>query len=260
LDSPAVSILIANYDGREALQLCLESILARTTYPEVKIVIGNCPASGSDREYLGKIKDRIPAIISIVSLEKDMSHGEVLTQLIKSQGRETPYVVTLDSDCEILSGDWIDIMLSQLQGPKDVIVAKHREGGLIGNNALITRTLWLCCALFVMENYRKIESDDNLPEGMTPFDTYPHRRQFRYLPGLGWDRQLGIETAGRLADRLVFDNKFGFETRPLPPDFFDTRVRHFGGMSRNHWRPEHPEIAPRWAEIKRRLAELRIGT
>lgn len=255
MDKPAVSILISNYDAHEALQLCIESIIIRTKYDKFVIFVGNCPASGVDRSYL-EIMEKT-GLLTLVSLDRDMSHGEVLTQLIKNQGRETPYFVTLDSDCEILAPDWIDVMLAQVQGPRDVIVAKHREGGLIGDNAIITRTLWLCCALFVMENYLKIEADDNLPEGMTPFDTYPYRKQFRYLPGFGWDRQLGVETAGRLADRLAFDNKFGLETRPLPADFFDVKVRHYGGISRNHFRPEHPDIAPRWVEIKRRLAELR---
>jgi len=256
MDKPAVSILIANYDAHEAIQLCVESIIRRTTYPDYRIIVGDCPASGTDRSYL-KIRayGTIPGYVSLIPLDRDMSHGEVLTQLFKTI--RNPYAVTLDSDCEILSGDWIDAMISQVQGPRDVIVAKHREGGLIGDNYLITRTLWLCCALFVMENYRKIEADDNLPEGCVDFDSYPYRDQFRVLPGPDWNRQLGVETGGRLADRLVFDNKFGLETRRLPVDFFDTRVRHYGGISRNHWRPEHPEIAPRWVEIKRRLAELR---
>jgi hypothetical protein len=259
MDTPSVSILIANYDGREALQLCVESILRRTKYHNFVIFVGDSPANGVDRGYLEMMDAN--GLINLIRLDRDMSHGESLTSLIKSQGCETPCFVTLDSDCEILSGDWIDVMLGQIQGPKDVIVAKHREGGLIGDNYLITQTLWLCCALFIMENYRKIKADDNLPEGYVDFDSYPFKDQFTVLPGPGWNRKLGIETGGRLADRLEFDNnKFGLQTRRLPIDFFDTHVRHYGGISRNHWRPEHPEIAPRWIEIKKRLAELRKET
>lgn len=255
---PSVSILISNYDGHEALQLCIESILMRTDYPNYGIIVGDCPASGIDRSYLDMMSETT-GLIQLRYMIKDKSHGEVLTELFKVMNT-TPYAVTLDSDCEILSGDWIDAILAQVQGPKDVIVAKHRDGGLIGENFLITRTLWLCCAVFVMGNYRKIEADDNLPEGYVDFDSYPFKDQFTTLPGPGWNRKLGIETGGRLADRLIFDNKFGLQTRRLPIDFFDTHVRHYGGISRNHWRPEHPEIAPRWIEIKRRLAELRKAT
>jgi hypothetical protein len=45
--------------------------------------------------------------------------------------------------------------------------------------------------------------------------------------------------------------------RTLDPSFWIRYVYHYGGISRNHDRPEHPEIAPRWIEIKRRLAALR---
>ncbi|GAG40349.1 unnamed protein product, partial [marine sediment metagenome] len=39
--------------------------------------------------------------------------------------------------------------------------------------------------------------------------------------------------------------------------FWDVKVKHYGGITRNHFRPEHPMIAPRWREIKENLKKLK---
>ena len=49
-----ISILIASFRGGIATELCIESILKRTQYPDYKIVVYDSSGPGKDKDYLEK--------------------------------------------------------------------------------------------------------------------------------------------------------------------------------------------------------------
>jgi hypothetical protein len=143
----------------------------------------------------------------------------------------------------------------------DIGVSKLRLGGELFKGELLTPYYWLACMLLNAETYfthggRLIDwPEQSMPyaEYRGPFDFEPHLPDPFYIK----DWHVGIDTGGIFTERLLSGDMQDCHMRELPPEFWTRYVRHYGGISRNHFRPEHPEIAPRWIEIKRRLAALR---
>ncbi|MBE3087778.1 MAG: glycosyltransferase family 2 protein [Chloroflexi bacterium] len=254
-----VSILIANYDGREALELCVESVLARTASNEpVHIIVYDSPASGHDRPYLERMAD--DGKLTLIAGTEDMMHGPAVWRLLSE--RMSEWVVIIDSDCEIRDRTWLRFMFSCVEDEaSDIGVSKLRQGGALFKGELLTPYYWLACMLLNAEQYfthggRLID----WPEQYMPYADYRGPFDFKRHMTEGVTTQawhVGIDTGGIFTERLLSGDMQDCRMRELPPLFWDRYVRHYGGISRNHHRPEHPEIAPRWVEIKRRLVELR---
>ena len=107
-DKLTVSILIANYQGHEAIELCIESILKRTQFDSYKImVMDSSPEDSPDKAYLRRQRDR--GKIGLLESERKLGHGTALTQLLKHCDAE--FACLLDSDCEILMSDWLAVLV-----------------------------------------------------------------------------------------------------------------------------------------------------
>lgn len=255
-----VSILIANYCGYEALQLCVESILARTDYPPgYRIHVWNSPADGKDKEYLSEQAE--DGNLVYYQGEQDASHGEAVAYLL--QTCPTEWACILDSDSEILNPRWLTALGECMTAPDIIAVARYREGGLVGEHHefILTHTYWLACMLLnVPLFWQAVEGGDIfsiLPERLIPYEKYKYARFYARPTSPKWDGKVGIETGGGLADIICYDNKCDARVVNLPEGFFHHMVWHYGGLSRNHWRPEHPDMAPRWLEVKQHLSALR---
>jgi hypothetical protein len=74
-------------------------------------------------------------------------------------------------------------------------------------------------------------------------------------PPEGFDGFINADTGWRLAEKLIVERgNVGGLVEPLPAMFFDTIIKHYGGIST---RGDRPEIQPRWAEIRRRLSAMK---
>lgn len=260
-DKP-VSILIANYDGREALELCVESILARTASSEpFHVVVYDSPASGHDRAYLERLAGA--GRIRLIPGTENFMHGPAVWRLLAH--RETEWVVIMDSDCEVRDRTWLRALFAEIDNEDSQIgVAKLRRGGELFKGELLTPYYWLACMLLNAGTYFAHGGAlVDWPEQSMRYENY--RGSFDFKPHLpaGFnpaDWHVGIDTGGIFSERLLTGDLKGYAMRSMPPGFWDRYVKHYGGISRNHFRPEHPEIAPRWVEIKQRLAVLRAHT
>jgi hypothetical protein len=251
-DGEAVTVCIANLNGHEAVQLAVESVLGRTRHPDFRILVYNSPGDGQDRPYLQGWAN--VGWIDLIAGMENLSHGHAIARML---GRcETPLACLLDSDCEILRSDWLSYLTGLLETENDIGAAKFRPGGKFYGKELLTPYYWLACALLVMPLYRLVEAPDDWPTKRMPYERYSGPFKFDGIPeGEGW--HVGYDTGGGFAERILYENERGFIMRKIPASFWDKYVRHYGGISRNHWRPEHPQIAPRWRTIKKRLAMLR---
>ncbi len=252
-----VSVLIANYDGREALELCVESVLERTASDEpVHIIVYDSPASGHDRPYLERMAGR--GKLTLIAGTENLMHGPAVWRLLSE--RKTEWAVILDSDCEIRDRTWLRALFAQVEDG-DIGVAKLRQGGMLFDGELLTPYYWLACMLLNAGAYfeRGARSED-WPEQYMWLKDYRGAFDFKpHLPaGADADKwHVGIDTGGMFTERLLSGDLKDCRMRTLDPEFWTRYVRHYGGISRNHARPEHPEIAPRWREIRARLAMLR---
>ena len=248
----AITICIANLNGHAALQLAIESALKRTQYPDFRILVYDSPGDGQDREYLQQKKDE--SKLDFIAGKINLSHGHAINILLKECA--THFACLLDSDCEILSGDWLSYLVGFIESDSDIGVAKLRPGGKFYGKELLTPYYWAACMLLTMPLYHMMAAGDDWPTKRMAYEDYAGPFKFDGIPkNEGW--HVGYDTGGRFTERLLYGNEFGFAMRRIPPKFWQTKVRHYGGISRNHWRPEHPQIAPRWKEIKKRLAALK---
>lgn len=251
-DGKPVAVCIANLNGHEALQLAIESALKRTKYPSFRILVYDSPGDGQDRAYLQGLKNE--GKLDFIAGAENLSHGHAIGRLLRQC--ETELACLLDSDCEILNGKWLSCLIGLLQTDQDIGVAKFRPGGKFYGKELLTPYYWMACALLVMPLYHTIETSDDWPTKRMPYEKYSGPFKFGDIPkGEGW--HVGYDTGGRFTEKILYENEHGFAMRKIPALFWGKYVKHYGGISRNHWRPEHPQIAPRWKKIKERLAMLR---
>ena len=114
-DPGLVSIVIPTRDHAEDLERCLSSLFERTTYPRFEVlVVDNDTKDTRALEVLATWAARddrmrvlpMPIPFNYSKLNNDavrVSHGE--------------YVVLLNNDTEVLTGDWLEAMMEQAQRP-----------------------------------------------------------------------------------------------------------------------------------------------
>ena len=107
--NPLVSIIIPTRDRVEILKNCISSILEKTTYQNYEIIIiDNGSKNIETLDYFDKIqKDNNN--IKVIREECDFNYSYLNNVGVKkSKGK---YIVLLNNDIEIISKNWIEIML-----------------------------------------------------------------------------------------------------------------------------------------------------
>ena len=248
-----IDILIPNFNGHEALKLCIESIRRRTHYtPGYKIIVLDNPGDGMDRTWLNEYL-RADKIDILIEEDQNYKSGESLVRLLRKTG--APLACVIESDVEISHPAWLTYMAQNIKDWKhDVLVARYFPPQ-IKLNHYWSPTWGPECALLNMSLYREMsdETDDWQQRGIT-FADYPHKELFL---GMLLDPPMrdyvNLDTGWRLYEKLRWENRWGFNVQPIGAMFFATFVKHYGGIST---RGDRPEIQPRWEEIRRRLKML----
>lgn len=114
IEEALVSIIIPTKDGYEDLKLCLESIVFKSMYKNYEIIIAD---NGSEDyrviklfdEYKKKLKDRF----KVVRLDIPFNYSRINNLAVKESTGE--YLLFLNNDTSVISGDWIETMLGFAQ-------------------------------------------------------------------------------------------------------------------------------------------------
>ena len=253
----ACSILIANFEGGEATELCIESILQRTKYKDYKIVVMDSSLEPSkDKQYLRSQRDR-NNIELLESKREHLSHGEALIELIKYC--QTDYACLLDSDCEILMEDWLSVLAELLQRENDLGVARFRKSGMSPNYYWIAPIFWVCVMFLNVKLYREFEGEDDWSQRNIHFAEYKYKHIFKDIHNSPAENIVSRDTGWRFTEKVLYETGNKYKIYPMPLNFWDIKLKHYGGISRNYFRPEHPVIAPRLRAIKENLIKLRSG-
>lgn len=111
--NPKVSIMIPNKDGIDILKVCIKSILEKTTYDNYEIVIiENNSTDKKTFEYYEKI-EKNDKVKVIKYPEKGFNYSKIMNYGAKNSDGE--YLVQLNNDTELLTPDWLEIMLGFCQ-------------------------------------------------------------------------------------------------------------------------------------------------
>ncbi|MDQ1253175.1 MAG: hypothetical protein QG646_2325 [Euryarchaeota archaeon] len=118
--NPNISIIIPTKDKVEVLRNCIESILEKTDYSNYEIiVIDNQSYEEATFEYYKKIESNPK--IKILSYREEFNFSAINNFAISQVGSD--YVVLLNNDTEVISREWLPVMLEH---------AQRKEVGAVG--------------------------------------------------------------------------------------------------------------------------------
>lgn len=226
----AVSILIANWNGGEVIELCIESILKRTRYIPYEILVFDSSGIGSrEREYL--LKQKEAGRIKLITEEKRHQHGAGLRILIKNCS--TKWICLLDSDVEVLSDDWLKILFAQIKTNNDLGVAKIEPAKVLiapnGKDEVGSAPLFApYCMLLNLPIYKEIMDPDDWEENLILPGKWIYENCWDVSP-LKFVRIL-LDVGWKLTETIV---KLGLGNRmhPTPPGFWKTKLKHYEAIS-----------------------------
>lgn len=262
------SILIPNRWTEDAICLTVESILKRTNYPDFRIVV--CDNSEGKHEanrldYLKEMEAKgyltlIENFVQPINGKMPYGHGENLKILLKNC--DTSLAMLLSSGCEIKDPSWLTQLVGLLKTDKDLGVAKTRKAENHFQNCWAANRYIPNWLLLNMEIYRKFGNpDEDWTLVRMPYDEYPHKGIFEGLnPPQHPDPaplQVFLDTGWRLWDRVYYENPNEYRMIEMPFYFPWRIINFFGGIDRNHSRPNHPYVIRTRAGIQRNLELLR---
>ena len=119
LDTPyaaqgKVSIIIPTRDLAEDVRRCVESIFARTTYPDYEIILLD---NGSVKRDTARLLERFertePERFRVVRFDVPFNYSAINNHAAKHARGD--YLLFLNNDTEVLVDDWITLMVEQAQ-------------------------------------------------------------------------------------------------------------------------------------------------
>jgi len=111
----SVDILIPNLNGREALELCIESI-ARYTLEPHRVIVYDDGSGAGDVEYLGRARAR-GWVDLVIRREEQRGHGAALNVLVNEAAINSDYAAIVDNDVQILRSGWLSELLALAERP-----------------------------------------------------------------------------------------------------------------------------------------------
>ncbi len=117
---PQLSIVVVTYNNRDLSRLCLESVFARTEWPNREIVVVDNGSSDGTRELLAQAAGKHPDLRIILFDENRGFPAAANAGLSSASGR---YVILLNNDTVVTRG-WATALLRHL--------AKDPQVGLVG--------------------------------------------------------------------------------------------------------------------------------
>ncbi len=107
-----VTAVTVNYRTADLTRRCVSSFLAQ--YPEVKLILVDNGSGDESTEYIRETAAQQPNVSAIFNLA-NLFHGPALDQGVRAS--QTRFVLTLDSDCEITRGGFLELMLGPFKDP-----------------------------------------------------------------------------------------------------------------------------------------------
>ena len=263
--SKEVSILIGNARTWCSIELAIESILKRTAYKPYQIIVYNQARirdKGNRVAYLHKMarKGYIRLIEGEYRPRSDLDgHGKSVKKLLSAC--KTPLALLWVSDIEILQPEWLDMLVERIDGPDVLGIADFKPGRNHFNRMWIAPRYLPDWMLLDMEKYREIEGEDDWDLSFVPYPDWPYPEVFAKQPPLANPDhnppKVFRDTGWRIWEKITHKNPNNYRLVSLPGHWFGEKIHHFGGIDRNSFRPEFPELQMKLAKIRERLRILR---
>ena len=123
-----ITVLVVNFRTEALTRRCVETL--RAHYPDLRLLLIDNGSGDASTSYVRALGDRDPAARTILN-PRNLYHGPALDQGVRAA--ETRYVFTLDSDCETLSGGFLEQMLEPFADPRTYAVGELRYKNRYGH-------------------------------------------------------------------------------------------------------------------------------
>jgi GT2 family glycosyltransferase len=236
---PLVSVVIPTRDHGELLRRCVASVLHRTNYPNLEIIIAdNGSTEESTLQYFADCRqDRR---VQILSIPMPFNYSAINNAAIsRSNGQ---LIALLNNDIDAIDPDWLREMVS---------LALRPEIGCVGAKLLYANETIQHAGVLLGAG-----SFDGGPGVAGHFGIGEPREEVGYFGQYALSREVSAVTAAcAVLRREVFDSVGGFDEANLPVAFNDVdlclRIREKG--YRNIWTPfaelYHLESASRGSDL-----------
>lgn len=119
--TPRVAIIIPNKDRVEFLEPCVESLLGRTDYPNLEILIVDNQSSDPDLfSYYDRLLAAHPSRIRVLYYPHEFNYSAMCNLGVRETTAE--YVLFLNNDTQALHPEWLTRMMAHAQRPEVGIV------------------------------------------------------------------------------------------------------------------------------------------
>jgi glycosyltransferase involved in cell wall biosynthesis len=112
--APRVALIIPTRNRGGLLRQCVDSILAKTTYPNFEVVVVD---NGSDEvdtlAYLGELRARG---VRVLPFDRPFNYSAINNFAVAQTSAEV--IGLLNNDLEVINGDWLEEMVSQALRPE----------------------------------------------------------------------------------------------------------------------------------------------
>jgi glycosyltransferase involved in cell wall biosynthesis len=107
MTSSAVTVAIINFGTPDLTRRAVESF--RSLYPSLPLLLIDNGSQDESRRTLEELRSLAPAATELILNESNRHHGPAMDQALRHV--QTPYVLFLDSDCEVLRGEFVEAMI-----------------------------------------------------------------------------------------------------------------------------------------------------
>ena len=108
-EEPKISIVIPTKDHKQILEQCIDSIFQKTKYHNYEvIVVDNNTTEGDAVEYLKYIEKKYDKL-KVIHDGSEFNYSKINNKAIEKL--DTDYVVLLNNDTEVITDEWLNIMV-----------------------------------------------------------------------------------------------------------------------------------------------------
>jgi len=110
----AVTIVIPTKDLASTLEMCLRSIFSKTTYPDYEVlVVDNGSVEAATRELFDRWSLKEADRFRVVPYPQPFNYSKLNNFAVEHT--DSPYLLFLNNDTEVIDGDWLTAMVEQGQ-------------------------------------------------------------------------------------------------------------------------------------------------